>query len=261
MDRLNDELMVADNVLVIYKGSREGIVALRDFSVNIAVGEFVSILGPSGCGKTTFLKLACGLLRPTSGCITLDGTLIEGPRPDVGVVFQQPTLLQWKTVLDNVLLPARVLGIDRKKSRAKAIELLQLTGLEEFAENYPSELSGGMQQRVGLARGLIHDPRVVLMDEPFGALDAMTREYMAMELQRIWMATQKSIIFITHSIPEAVFLSDRIIILSARPGKVIEEVKVDLPRPRSIETMADKVFSELCNRLRNVFGSIEEKKC
>jgi NitT/TauT family transport system ATP-binding protein len=176
-------------------------------------------------------------------------------------VFQQPTLLQWKTVIDNVLLPARVLGIDKKKSRAKAIELLQLTGLEEFAENYPSELSGGMQQRVGLARGLIHDPRVVLMDEPFGALDAMTREYMAMELQRIWMATQKSIIFITHSIPEAVFLSDRVIILSARPGKVIEEVKVDMPRPRGIDTMANKVFSELCNRLRNVFGSIEEKKC
>jgi NitT/TauT family transport system ATP-binding protein len=261
MARINDELMVADNVLVIYRGSREGIVALKDFSVNINVGEFVSILGPSGCGKTTFLKLACGLLRPTSGRITLDGTLIEGPRPDVGVVFQQPTLLQWKTVIDNVLLPARVLGIDKKKSRAKAIELLQLTGLEEFAENYPSELSGGMQQRVGLARGLIHDPRVVLMDEPFGALDAMTREYMAMELQRIWMATQKSIIFITHSIPEAVFLSDRVIILSARPGKVIEEVKVDMPRPRGIDTMANKVFSELCNRLRNVFGSIEEKKC
>jgi NitT/TauT family transport system ATP-binding protein len=257
----NDELMVADNVLVIYKGSREEIVALRDFSVNIGVGEFVSILGPSGCGKSTFLKLACGLLRPTSGRITLDGKLIRGPRPDVGVVFQQPTLLQWKTVVENVLLPARVLGMDMKKARPKAIELLQLTGLGEFAENYPSELSGGMQQRVGLARGLIHDPRVVLMDEPFGALDAMTREYMGLELQRIWMATQKSIIFITHSIPEAVFLSDRIIILSARPGKVIEEIKVDLPRPRSIDTMANNVFSELCNRLRNVFGSIEEKKC
>jgi len=261
MIQRNNELMVADNVLVIYKGSREGIVALRDFSVNIAVGEFISILGPSGCGKSTFLKLACGLLRPTSGRITLDGTLIQGPRPDVGVVFQQPTLLRWKTVIDNVLLPARILGMDMKKSRAKAIELLQLTGLEEFAKNYPSELSGGMQQRVGLARGLIHEPRVVLMDEPFGALDAMTREYMALELQRIWMATQKSIIFITHSIPEAVFLSDRIIILSARPGKVIEEVRVDLPRPRSIDTMANHIFSELCNRLRNVFGSIEEKRC
>ena len=261
MYSIRNDLMVADNISVIYKGTKEPIVALKEFSVRISVGEFVSILGPSGCGKTTFLKLACGLLRPTSGRITLDGTAIEGPRRDVGVVFQEPTLLQWKTVLDNVLLPARVLGIDKNKSRTKATELLQLTGLKEFAENYPSELSGGMQQRVGLARGLIHDPRMILMDEPFGALDAMTREYMAMELQRIWMATRKSIIFITHSIPEAVFLSDRVIILSARPGRVMEEVTVDLPRPRGIDTMADKVFSELCNRLRNVFGSIEEKRC
>lgn len=260
MDSSSNDLMVAENISLIYRGSREPIAALKDFSVRISVGEFVSILGPSGCGKTTFLKLACGLLRPTSGRITLDGTPIEGPRRDVGVVFQQPTLLNWKTVLDNVLLPAKVLGIDKNQSRTKAMELLQLTGLEQFSHYYPTELSGGMQQRVGLARGLIHDPRVILMDEPFGALDAMTREYMAIELQHIWMATGKSIIFITHSIPEAVFLSDRVIILSGRPGRVVEEVTVELPRPRGIDTMANKVFSHLCNSLRNLFGSIEEKR-
>jgi NitT/TauT family transport system ATP-binding protein len=252
--------MVAQDISLIYKGSREPVAALKDFSVRISVGEFVSVLGPSGCGKSTFLKLACGLLRPTSGRITLDGTPIDGPRRDVGVVFQQPTLLNWKTVIDNVLLPAKVLGIAKSESRAKAMELLRLTGLEQFANYYPTELSGGMQQRVGLARGLIHDPRVVLMDEPFGALDAMTREYMALELQNIWMATRKSIIFITHSIPEAVFLSDRVVMLSERPGRVVEEVTVEIPRPRGIDTMADKVFSDLCNRLRNVFGSIEKAK-
>jgi NitT/TauT family transport system ATP-binding protein len=256
----NNDLMVAQDISLIYKGSRERVAALKDFSVGISVGEFVSVLGPSGCGKTTFLKLACGLLRPTSGRITLDGTPIDGPRRDVGVVFQQPTLLNWKTVIDNVLLPAKVLGIGKNESRTKAMELLKLTGLEQFANYYPTELSGGMQQRVGLARGLIHDPRVVLMDEPFGALDAMTREYMALELQHIWMATHKSIIFITHSIPEAVFLSDRVVILSERPGRVVEEVTVEIPRPRGIDTMADKEFSHLCNRLRNVFGSIEKAR-
>jgi NitT/TauT family transport system ATP-binding protein len=256
----SDHLLVADNISLIYKGSREPIAALKDLILHLDSGEFISILGPSGCGKTTFLKLACGLLHPTSGSITLDGRPIEGPRPDIGVVFQQPTLLPWKTVLGNILVPSRVLGLDRNKSREKALELLQLTGLEKFARNYPAELSGGMQQRVGLARGLIHDPRLILMDEPFGALDAMTRENMGMELQRIWMATRKSVIFITHSIPEAVFLSDRVIILSARPGSVIDEVTVNLPRPRGINTMADKVFADQCNRLRKVFGSIEAQR-
>jgi NitT/TauT family transport system ATP-binding protein len=260
MERDRDQL-VADKISLIYKGSKEPIVALKDLSIRIAAGEFVSILGPSGCGKTTLLKLSSGLLRPTSGSIMLDGTLVDGPRRDVGVVFQQPTLLPWRTVLDNVLVPSRVLRLDKEASLKRALDLLRLAGLEKFADNYPAELSGGMQQRVGLARGLIHDPRVILMDEPFGALDAMTREHMALELQRIWMATRKSVIFITHSIPEAVFLSDRVIILSARPGRVIEEVVVDLPRPRGINTMADKVFSDQCNRLRKLFGSFEVDIC
>jgi NitT/TauT family transport system ATP-binding protein len=248
-------LLTAESVSVVYRTAREPIVALEDLSLSVAAGEFVSLVGPSGCGKSTFVRLASGLLPPTSGRLVLDGTPVTGPRRDVGVVFQQPTLLPWKTVLDNVLVPCRALGLDMPRSRATAMELLELTGLASFALNYPYELSGGMQQRVGLARGLIHDPRVLLMDEPFGALDAMTRERMAIELQRIWMATGKSVAFITHSIPEAVFLSDRVIVISPRPGRVVEEVAVPLPRPRSVATMADETFSRICTRLRERFGT------
>ena len=248
-------LLTAEGVSVTYRTSRAPIVALDDLSLAVGAGEFVSLVGPSGCGKSTFIRLASGLLRPTSGRLTLGGTAVTGPRRDVGVVFQQPTLLPWKTVLDNVLVPCRALGLDRVRSRAKALELLALTGLEAFARNYPYELSGGMQQRVGLARGLIHDPRVLLMDEPLGALDAMTRERMATELQRIWMATATSVAFITHSIPEAVFLSDRVIVISPRPGRVVEEVPVPLPRPRSVATMADESFARICTRLRERFGT------
>lgn len=230
-------------------------MALEGLTLAVGAGEFVSLVGPSGCGKSTFVRLASGLLPPTSGRLTLDGTAVIGPRRDVGVVFQQPTLLPWKTVLDNVLVPCRALGFDPARSRVKAMELLELTGLEAFALNYPYELSGGMQQRVGLARGLVHDPRVLLMDEPFGALDAMTRERMAIELQRIWMATGKSVAFITHSIPEAVFLSDRVIVISPRPGRVVEEVAVPLPRPRGVKTMADDTFARICTGLRERFGT------
>jgi NitT/TauT family transport system ATP-binding protein len=248
-------LLTAEGVSVVYRTAREPIAALDDLSLSVGAGEFVSLVGPSGCGKSTFIRLASGLLPPSSGRIVLDGTAVTGPRRDVGVVFQQPTLLPWKTVLDNVLVPCRALGLDIARSRTKAMELLELTGLSAFTLNYPYELSGGMQQRVGLARGLIHDPRVLLMDEPFGALDAMTRERMAIELQRIWMATGKSVAFITHSIPEAVFLSDRVIVISPRPGRVVEEIAVPLPRPRSVKTMADETFARICTRLRERFGT------
>jgi NitT/TauT family transport system ATP-binding protein len=249
-------VLSAEQVSLVYRTSREPIVAIEDFSVAVGAGEFVSLVGPSGCGKSTFVRLASGLLPATQGRITLDGTPVRGPRRDVGVVFQQPTLLPWKTVLDNVLVPCRALHLDEKQSKEKARELLRLTGLEKFALNYPYELSGGMQQRVGLARGLIHEPRVLLMDEPFGALDAMTRERMGTELQRIWMATGTSVIFITHSIPEAVFLSDRVVVVSPRPGRVVEELPVPLPRPRDVRTMSDALFGELCMRLRQRFGAL-----
>jgi NitT/TauT family transport system ATP-binding protein len=249
-------LLVAEHVSVTYRTAREPIQALRDLSLAVQPGQFVSLLGPSGCGKSTFLRLAAGLLPVTSGRLTLAGSAVAGPRRDVGVVFQQPTLLPWKTVLDNVLVPCRALRLDEGTSQGRARELLRLTGLESFAANYPYELSGGMQQRVGVARGLVHDPHLLLMDEPFGALDAMTRERMAMELQRIWMATGKSIVFITHSIPEAVFLSDEVIVLSARPGSVVERINVPLPRPRDGKTMSSDLFGQLCGRLRETFGTM-----
>jgi NitT/TauT family transport system ATP-binding protein len=200
------------------------------------------------------LKIVSGLLKPSAGRVMLGGGPVAGPRPDVGIVFQQPTLLPWKNVLDNVLVPIRALRRPVADYRDKAMDLLELTGLERFASHYPNELSGGMQQRVAVARGLIHDPALLLMDEPFAALDAMTRERMTSELQAIWMKTSKSVVFITHSIPEAVFLSDRVVVLSERPGRLIETLSIDLPRPRRAATLGDTHFAALCNHLRSFFG-------
>jgi len=243
----------AQNLGVTYQSSRGPTPALEQFNTEMAKGEFVSILGPSGCGKSTLLKVAAGLLAPSSGIVELSGEPITGPRRDVGIVFQQPTLLKWQTVLDNVLLPIRTLGMDIEKGRARARDLLRLVELENFERHYPHELSGGMQQRVGIARGLVHDPSLLLMDEPFAALDAMTRENMMIELQRIWMETRKSVIFITHSIPEAVFLSSRVLVLSPRPAKILKDVTIDLPLPRTQETLGSARFSELCSELRAMF--------
>ena len=241
-------LLRAADVALIYQGKRGDITALQDLSLDVRDGEFVSVLGPSGCGKSTLLKIAAGLVQPGKGSIELAGS-------DVGVVFQNANLMPWKTVLENVLIAARSLGRDMDEARKTADEYLALAGLEKFATNYPNELSGGMQQRVGLVRGLVHDPSVLLMDEPFAALDAMTREQMTLELQKLWMATKKSVLFITHSIPEAVFLSDRIVVLSERPGTVVMDLPVDLPRPRSFETLSDNAFNDICNELRTHFSS------
>ena len=235
---------------LIYPTRRGTITALESLDLAIGQGEFFSLIGPSGCGKSSLLKIAAGLLAQTSGTITLGGSPVTGPRREVGVVFQRPTLLPWKTVLQNVLLPAETLRLDMAAARARAQDLLKLVGLEQFADNYPNELSGGMQQRVGIARALIHDPAVLLMDEPFAALDALTREHMMMELQDIWLTTGKSVLFITHSIPEAVFLSDRVAVMSQRPGRIIREHVVDIGRPRDLATMADAYFNETCNELR-----------
>ena len=174
----------------------------------------------------------------------------------MGIVFQQPTLLPWKSVLENVLVPLRAQGRADRDSAAKAMDLLRLVGLEKFASHQPAELSGGMQQRVGIARGLVHEPNLLLMDEPFSALDTMTRDHMAQELQRIWMQKRTSALFITHSIQEAVFLSDRVIVMSARPGHIVREIQVDLPRPRTLEVMASERFGQLCGELRTLFEQI-----
>ncbi|MBR1256357.1 ABC transporter ATP-binding protein [Bradyrhizobium sp. AUGA SZCCT0240] len=247
-----------EQVDLTYSTSRGPLEAIKSLSFDVAPGEFVSILGPSGCGKSTLLKLVTGLLPPTAGTITLAGDRVRGPRREVGIVFQQPTLLPWKTVIENVLVPIRAMGMDIAPKRTVALELLDMMKLGKFAQHYPSELSGGMQQRVGIARGLIHDPALLLMDEPFAALDALTRELMMDELQRIWMATKKSVLFITHSIPEAVYLSDRIIVLSPRPGRVLQIVSIDLPRPRTVDTMSDPRFATLSKQLRQIFQLMQQ---
>lgn len=247
------DVLSVERLGVTYRSSRGNVAAIEHLSTRLADGEFLSILGPSGCGKSTLLKVAAGLIKPSSGSIRLKGAAIDGPSPDAGVVFQQPTLLPWSTVLENVLLPIRNMRGNITEGRRKALGLLEMMEIGGFSRHYPGELSGGMQQRVGIARSLVHDPALLLMDEPFAALDAMTRESMMVELQRIWQSTSKSILFITHSIPEAVFLSDRIIVLSERPGRVVREFVVDLPRPRTIETMADAAFGAYCTELRTMF--------
>jgi NitT/TauT family transport system ATP-binding protein len=227
--------------------------ALAGVDVAIARGEFVALLGPSGCGKSTLLRLSTGLLPPTSGTVSLAGKPVHGPSRGTGVVFQKPHLLPWKTVRDNVLLPARTLGLDMQAARARADELLALVGLSAFADGYPFELSGGMQQRVGIARMLLPDPDLLLMDEPFAALDALSRETLTFELQRIWSQQRKSVLFITHSIPEAVFLADRVLVMSPRPGRIVEELSIDLPRPRTLDTFNTPEFIEITQHLRRHF--------
>ena len=228
---------------------------LAGISLDIAVGEFVTIVGQSGCGKTTLLKILAGLLPCSGGRVTLRGAVVDGPSRDIGIVFQDPVLLPWRTVLDNVMLPVQVLRLERERYRARALDLLGLVGLRGFEGKYPHELSGGMRQRVAIARALVHDPPLLLMDEPFGALDAMTRESMNVELLRIWQASGKTVVFITHSISEAVFLADRVIVMSARPGRVREIVRVELPRPRDLDMMASDTFGVYTRRIRHLFDA------
>ncbi len=243
-----------DHVGLSYPTRGGPVVALQDFNLVVEPASFVSVLGPSGCGKSTLVKLVSGLLQPTEGAVCFDGVPATGARDDVGVAFQQAALLPWKSALENVLLPIRLTGKGVKPYLERAEALLELVGLTSFRDRYPFELSGGMQQRVAVARSLIRDPAVLVMDEPFAALDAMTRENMMVELQRIWLETRPSVLFITHSIPEAVFLSDRVVVMSGRPGKVIEDLTIDLPRPRNTHTLAEPRFVELSNHLRDMFS-------
>jgi len=233
---------------------RSVVAALTDVTLDVATGEFVTIVGPSGCGKTTLLRIMAGLLRPTSGSVQLLGRPVTGPNRNVGVVFQDPVLLPWRTVLDNVMLPVQVLDLDRERYRARALDLLALVRLRGFERKYPHELSGGMRQRVSLARALVHDPALLLMDEPFGALDAMTREAMNLELQRIWRESGKTVAFITHSIPEAAFLGDRVVVMSPRPGRIVDVVTVDLDRPRDLDMMGSDAFGTYTRKIRHLLG-------
>jgi NitT/TauT family transport system ATP-binding protein len=235
--------------------TRDGTVAaLEGITFGIGEGEFIAVVGPSGCGKTTLLKILAGLMAPSQGDVHLRGSAITGPRQDIGVVFQAPVLFPWRTVLDNVLLPVDVQRLPRERHRAAALDLLALVGLAGFERRYPWELSGGMQQRVALTRALVHDPAMLLMDEPFGALDAMTREQMNVELQRIWLERRKTVVFVTHSIPEAVFLGDRVLVMSPRPGRILDELRVELPHPRPLEIMNTPRFGEHVRAIRARFA-------
>jgi NitT/TauT family transport system ATP-binding protein len=238
--------------------TREGndIQALTDASFAIREGEFATVVGPSGCGKSTLLKILAGILRRTSGKVTLRDRPVDGPSRDVGVVFQAPVLLPWRNVLQNVMLPVDIQRRDRATYEKRARDYLKLVGLEGFERKYPNELSGGMQQRVGISRALVHEPALLLMDEPFGALDAMTREAMNLELLRIWQESRKTVLLVTHSIPEAVFLADRVIVMTPRPGRISEIIEVDLPRPRSLELINSAPFGRYVMQIRRHFQSL-----
>jgi NitT/TauT family transport system ATP-binding protein len=228
----------ADGVSLVYRSPRGDVESLRDIELAVGRGEFVSIVGPSGCGKSSFLKLVAGLHAPTQGLVRVMGEPVVRPPSGIGMVFQTPVLLQWRRVLGNVLFPADVVGRERRESVATARRLIELVGLRGFEDRYPFELSGGMQQRVALCRALINEPGILLMDEPFAALDAMTRDQMALELQRISRQMRTTVVFVTHSIAEAVMLSDRVVVMSPRPGRILQVYDVRLPRPRDYDVMA-----------------------
>ncbi len=232
------------------KKSYGDLEAIRDVSFDVHEGEFLSVLGPSGCGKSTLLMMIAGVTAPSAGEVRVKDAVVSGPRREVGVVFQSPVLLPWRTVLHNVLFPIELLRLPRAQYLPRAIELLRMAKIEEYATMLPRQLSGGMRQRVAICRALVHNPAILLMDEPFSALDAITRDEMGVELLRIWQANRKTVIFVTHSIREAAFLSDRVLVMGRRPAMIVDDVSIDLPRPRHIAMTEDEAFNRLVRHLR-----------
>src|SRR5919206_212102 len=249
------EIIAVRHLWKLYGGGPDAVTALQDIDFAVGNGEFVSVVGPSGCGKSTLLKILAGLMPASEGEALLNNVPIAGPRKDIGVVFQSPVLFPWRSVLANVLLPVDVQQLGRERMTQRALELLTLVGLQGFEHRYPWELSGGMQQRVALVRALIHDPALLLMDEPFGALDALTREAMNVELQRIWLERRKTVLFVTHSTTEAVFLADRVLVMTQRPGRIGDLLTVDIPRPRSLDVMNTERFGAHVRRIRAALNS------
>jgi NitT/TauT family transport system ATP-binding protein len=251
-----EAFLKVDALEKVYSTADGNITALKDITLTIGSPEFVSVLGPSGCGKSTLLRCIAGLERPTQGTIMLHGVAVRDPPDDMGIVFQRDVLLDWLTVLRNVLLPSRCRRLPPQIWTSKAEHLLNVIGLKGYERRFPWELSGGMRQRVAICRALLLDPALLLMDEPFGALDAMTRDELNLELQRIWLANAKTVLFVTHSIAEAVFLSDRIIVMSRSPGQIVDIVTVDLPRPRALAVRESAEFSKYVSHIRRVFEGL-----
>jgi NitT/TauT family transport system ATP-binding protein len=248
-------LIAVDNVSRVFTSAAKMVTALERVSFEVHASEFVSIVGPSGCGKSTLLKILSGLLPASSGKIVISGKSVDQPLENVGMVFQAPVLLKWRPVLGNILLPVEFAKRNVASHVERACSLIKLVGLEGFEEMYPHQLSGGMQQRVSLCRALVTDPQLLLMDEPFGALDAMTRDELDLELLRLWEEKKKTVLFVTHSIQEAVFLSDRVFVMSARPGRLLEVLSIDLARPRTLEMMSSVHFGEYTLRIRTLLAS------
>lgn len=247
-------MIEARDLRMVYNQGTNPVLALDNVNLDVNEHEFVSLVGPSGCGKTTLLKLVSGLASPSAGHLNVDGKRVSGPQKKIGFVFQVPALMKWRTIQQNVLLPAEILGMRKAEALERAQELIELVGLNGFEKRYPHELSGGMQQRVGIARALIHDPSILLLDEPFSALDIMTRGQLNLELLRIWSERRKTSLLITHSISEAVFLSDRVVVFSARPAKVLEVVQIPLPRPRVPEMRVSREFIDLVDHVGRLIG-------
>ena len=247
-------VLVARELSLIFPDGDEGLHVLSDISFSVDAEEFVCVLGPSGSGKSTLLRILAGLLPPTHGEVFYSGERLNGPRREIGFVFQKANLMPWRTVLENITLPLELQQVPAGQAQAQAQELVNLVGLEGFEETLPRDLSGGMAQRVAIARALVHDPGVLLLDEPFGALDALTRERMGAELMRIWQARRKTVVMVTHAIPEAIFLADRVLVLSPRPGRLRLDLAINLPRPRQEEVRYTPAFGELAKHLRAAIG-------
>ncbi|CAN7345136.1 ABC transporter ATP-binding protein [Devosia sp. LjRoot16] len=247
--------MRLDGVRKVYKFGGKEFLAVSDVTLDIDEGELVSIVGPSGCGKSTLLKILAGLHGHDGGTIEIGNSQSPfTPGRDIGMVFQQALLLKWRTIVDNVMLPAEILGLPRAASRERALDLLAMVGLEKFADAFPQQLSGGMQQRASIARSLVHDPKLILMDEPFGALDALTRERMNLELMRIWKESGKTILFVTHGIQEAVFLGSQVAVLTAGPARMAAHFDIDLPEPRTLAVKTSEKFGDYTKKIYALLG-------
>ncbi|MBT4264957.1 MAG: ABC transporter ATP-binding protein [Deltaproteobacteria bacterium] len=252
---MSEPFISLSEVRKVFKSKKEDFLAVSEVTFDVNVGELVSIVGPSGCGKTTILKILAGLFPYDGGTVKIGNeTTPFDQSKDIGMVFQQPLLLKWRKILDNVLLPAEILGLPHKESVERAHYLLDMVGLHGFEDNYPDELSGGMQQRTSIARALIHNPKLILMDEPFGALDALTREKMNLELLRIWEESKKTILFVTHGIQEAVFLGSRVIVLTSGPARMADNLSIDLPYPRELDMKTHENFGAYTRHLYKHLG-------